>query len=184
MSPLAFSPLSVCLLQTWDILAGVLVLLFDTWELFNRQREYFVLYIQTKCVFGLLAMQTHFIGFVSVVSLLTDVKGVHFRLWSGWLLLQAQRRTMTVNASTQRKKLILDVDTGIDDAHAIMLALSNPTVDVVAITCANGNVKVDDVAANTLRVLQVCNRMDVSCVCYKQDYCQSHACLQVQMYES
>ena len=74
---------------------------------------------------------------------------------------------MSVNASAQRKKLILDVDTGIDDAHAIMLALSNPTVDVVAITCANGNVKIDDVAANTLRVLQVCNRMDVSCVCYK-----------------
>ena len=74
---------------------------------------------------------------------------------------------MSVNTSSQRKKLILDVDTGIDDAHAIMLAVSNPTVDVLAITCANGNVKVDDVAANTLRVLQVCDKMEVSCVCCK-----------------
>ena len=72
---------------------------------------------------------------------------------------------MSVNTSSQCKKLILDVDTGIDDAHAIMLAVSNPTVDVLAITCANGNVKIDDVTANTLRVLQVCDRMDVSCVC-------------------
>lgn len=84
---------------------------------------------------------------------------------------------MTVNTSTQRKKLILDVDTGIDDAHAIMLALSNPTVDVVAITCANGNVKIDDVAANTLRVLQVCNRMDVSCVCVLQARLLSKSCM-------
>ena len=74
---------------------------------------------------------------------------------------------MSVDASSQRKKLILDVDTGTDDAHAIMLAVSNPTVDVLAITCANGNVKVDDVAANTLRVLQVCDKMEVSCVCCK-----------------
>ncbi|XP_076452412.1 nucleoside hydrolase-like [Babylonia areolata] len=58
-------------------------------------------------------------------------------------------------------KMVIDVDTGIDDAHAIMLALSRSDVDVLAITCAGGNVRIDDVVDNTLRVLQICGRMDV-----------------------
>lgn len=59
-------------------------------------------------------------------------------------------------------RVILDVDTGIDDSHAIMMALAHPNVEVLAITCANGNVNVDLVCANTLRVLKACNREDVS----------------------
>ncbi|XP_076108857.1 nucleoside hydrolase-like [Mytilus galloprovincialis] len=58
-------------------------------------------------------------------------------------------------------KMIIDVDTGVDDASAIMLALSRPEVEVVAITCVNGNVAIDDVCRNTLRVLKVCNRLDI-----------------------
>lgn len=42
------------------------------------------------------------------------------------------------------------------------MALSRPDVELVAITCVSGNVEVDQVAVNTLRVLQVCNRLDVS----------------------
>ncbi|XP_025090794.1 probable uridine nucleosidase 2 isoform X3 [Pomacea canaliculata] len=63
--------------------------------------------------------------------------------------------------AARKKKVILDVDTGVDDAHAIILALTHPSVDVVAITCANGNLKIDDVVANTFRVLQTCKRFDV-----------------------
>uniref|UniRef100_A0A2C9JLM9 Uncharacterized protein n=1 Tax=Biomphalaria glabrata TaxID=6526 RepID=A0A2C9JLM9_BIOGL len=59
-------------------------------------------------------------------------------------------------------KVILDVDTGIDDSHAIMLALAHPNVEILAITCVNGNVNVDLVCQNTLRVLKACDREDVS----------------------
>ncbi|KAL5016066.1 hypothetical protein ScPMuIL_005655 [Solemya velum] len=59
------------------------------------------------------------------------------------------------------RKLLIDVDTGVDDAHAIILALSRPNVDVIAITCVAGNTNVDKVCENTLNVLKVCNRMDV-----------------------
>ncbi|XP_005094986.1 uncharacterized protein C1683.06c [Aplysia californica] len=58
-------------------------------------------------------------------------------------------------------RVILDVDTGIDDSHAIMLALAHPKVEILAITCANGNVNVDLVCENTLRVLKACNREDI-----------------------
>ncbi|BFZ04355.1 hypothetical protein BsWGS_07394 [Bradybaena similaris] len=67
------------------------------------------------------------------------------------------------NGSFKQPKLrvILDVDTGIDDSHAIMLALAHPNVEILAITCANGNVNVDLVCANTLRVLKACGREDI-----------------------
>ena len=60
------------------------------------------------------------------------------------------------------RKFIIDVDTGVDDAQALMLALSRPDIDVVAITCVAGNVQLDKVCINTLKVLTICKRLDVS----------------------
>lgn len=60
-----------------------------------------------------------------------------------------------------RKKLVMDVDCGVDDAQAIMLVLAAPNVDILGITCVHGNTPVDNVCGNTLRVLQACNRLDV-----------------------
>lgn len=59
------------------------------------------------------------------------------------------------------RKVIIDVDTGVDDAQAIMLALSRPDIDVLAITCVSGNVDVEKVCINTLKVLKVCNRLNI-----------------------
>lgn len=61
-----------------------------------------------------------------------------------------------------KKKLIIDVDTGVDDAMAIMVALANPDVEILGITCCHGNTPLENVLKNTLRVLKVCNRLDVS----------------------
>lgn len=60
------------------------------------------------------------------------------------------------------KKLILDVDTGVDDAQGIMMALAAPGVQILGITCCHGNTPLENVLRNTLRVLKVCNRLDVS----------------------
>lgn len=62
----------------------------------------------------------------------------------------------------EKTKLIIDCDAGIDDMQAIMLALSRQEAEVLAITCVNGNTNVDNVCRNVLRVLSVCNRMDVN----------------------
>ncbi|KAF3706255.1 Inosine-uridine preferring nucleoside hydrolase [Channa argus] len=59
------------------------------------------------------------------------------------------------------KKLILDVDTGVDDAQAIMVALATPDVEILGITCCHGNTPLDNVLKNTLRVLKVCKRLDI-----------------------
>ena len=52
-----------------------------------------------------------------------------------------------------KRKLILDVDTGTDDAVAIMLAALHPDLDLVGCTTVNGNVEVQYCTDNTLRVL-------------------------------
>ncbi|XP_061660779.1 inosine-uridine preferring nucleoside hydrolase-like [Syngnathoides biaculeatus] len=59
------------------------------------------------------------------------------------------------------KKLILDVDTGVDDAQAIMMALAASNVEILAITCTHGNTPLQNSLKNTLRVLKVCNRLDI-----------------------
>jgi inosine-uridine nucleoside N-ribohydrolase len=59
------------------------------------------------------------------------------------------------------QKLILDCDTGTDDAVAIMLAALHPDLDLVAVTTVNGNVEVQYCTDNTLRVLDHIGRSEV-----------------------
>jgi len=70
-----------------------------------------------------------------------------------------------VSASAQltgdRKPLVLDVDTGVDDACAILLAATHPRLDLRAVSCAGGNAPIDDVVRNTLTVLTAAGRGDV-----------------------
>ena len=52
-----------------------------------------------------------------------------------------------------RRKLILDVDTGTDDAVAIMCAALHPSLELVACTTVNGNREIEHTTENTLRTL-------------------------------
>jgi inosine-uridine nucleoside N-ribohydrolase len=52
------------------------------------------------------------------------------------------------------KKVILDVDPGIDDAMAICMALFDPEVEVVAITSAGGNVPPHMAARNVQAIIE------------------------------
>ncbi|WP_026926809.1 nucleoside hydrolase [Granulicoccus phenolivorans] len=58
-------------------------------------------------------------------------------------------------------RLIADVDTGIDDALALVWLAAQPEVELVAVTTCAGNTDADQAAANSLGVLQVCGRDDV-----------------------
>ncbi|KAH0624632.1 hypothetical protein JD844_032291, partial [Phrynosoma platyrhinos] len=63
-----------------------------------------------------------------------------------------------------KKLLLLDVDCGVDDAAAIMIALASPSVEVLGITCCYGNSLLENTSRNVLRVLHVCNKLKVSLV--------------------
>jgi purine nucleosidase len=57
--------------------------------------------------------------------------------------------------------LLLDVDTGIDDALAILYACGSPDAELLAITCCAGNAALDDTLRNTRAVLELVGRGDV-----------------------
>ncbi|EST29402.1 nucleoside hydrolase [Streptomyces roseochromogenus] len=50
--------------------------------------------------------------------------------------------------------VIIDCDTGVDDALALLLAVRHPGLDLRAVTCVAGNTDVDGVVRNTLTVLE------------------------------
>ena len=59
------------------------------------------------------------------------------------------------------RRVILDVDPGIDDAIAILLALRSPELKVEALTTVAGNVTVERASENALRVLSLARRTDI-----------------------
>src|SRR6478609_7815248 len=63
--------------------------------------------------------------------------------------------------ASHRLPVVLDVDTGIDDACAVLLAAMHPDLDLRAVSCVGGNAGVDDVVRNTLTVLDAAGRPDV-----------------------
>jgi purine nucleosidase len=62
---------------------------------------------------------------------------------------------------TERARLILDVDTGIDDSLALLYAAASPEADLVAVTCVSGNIDAHQVGINTRAVLELAGRTDV-----------------------
>ncbi|MEO8424399.1 MAG: nucleoside hydrolase [Actinomycetota bacterium] len=57
--------------------------------------------------------------------------------------------------------LILDVDTGVDDALGILYALASPEVTLIGATTVMGNVDVERTTENTLALLELCGYADV-----------------------
>jgi inosine-uridine nucleoside N-ribohydrolase len=52
------------------------------------------------------------------------------------------------------KRVVLDMDPGIDDAMVLLLALNSPKLDVAAITTVSGNVNLRKGTANALRLVE------------------------------
>ncbi|EUA06650.1 inosine-uridine preferring nucleoside hydrolase family protein [Mycobacterium xenopi 4042] len=54
-----------------------------------------------------------------------------------------------------------DVDTGVDDAIALVYLLASPDAELVGIASTGGNVAVDQVCVNNLGLLELCRADDV-----------------------
>lgn len=62
---------------------------------------------------------------------------------------------------TNKFPVILDVDTGIDDAVAIIMACYQKQLDIKLITCCFGNADIDHVVTNTITVLEQINKQNI-----------------------
>ncbi len=64
-------------------------------------------------------------------------------------------------AHPEPRPLILDVDTGIDDMIALLIAATSPEINLRGVTCVAGNVEIHHVARNTGKILRMVGRGDV-----------------------
>jgi len=60
------------------------------------------------------------------------------------------------------RKIIIDTDPGVDDAMAIYLALRSPELELVGLTTIFGNSNVEATTRNTLNLLHVAGRTDIT----------------------
>lgn len=58
-------------------------------------------------------------------------------------------------------KLVIDTDPGIDDCHALMMALSHPNVIILGITIVSGNTSLENGLRNIHYLLHTFNRTDI-----------------------
>ena len=63
--------------------------------------------------------------------------------------------------SSRAVPILLDVDTGIDDALALLYLLGEPRARLLGVTAMEGSVPLAQVARNTLAVLHLCGREDI-----------------------
>ena len=94
-------------------------------------------------------------------QLLVSPRNAHFRLIVRFRQLIFCGIECTFHELMAKRKLIIDCDAGVDDAQAIILALSHEDVEVLAITCVVGNTSIDQVCVNVLKVLELCDRTDI-----------------------
>lgn len=65
------------------------------------------------------------------------------------------------------RKVIIDVDVGVDDYFAILLLLNaekHGNIKIEAIFCTAGNTSLNNVCKNVMRLLKTVNRLDVSII--------------------
>jgi inosine-uridine nucleoside N-ribohydrolase len=68
---------------------------------------------------------------------------------------------MTGAESARRTPVFADVDTGVDDAMALVYLLASEDAELVGIASTAGNVGVDQVCRNNLGLLEVCGVTDI-----------------------
>ncbi|KAL0028300.1 hypothetical protein WJX79_008293 [Trebouxia sp. C0005] len=81
-----------------------------------------------------------------------------------WVLLAGDmgvQHAIKFQSSSRSRKLWVDCDAGVDDAQALLLALTAPNVELVGISAVHGNVGMSQVLRNVARVLTLCSRPDI-----------------------
>jgi inosine-uridine nucleoside N-ribohydrolase len=80
---------------------------------------------------------------------------------AGAFLANSLPRVPLTAGSAPPRRIIIDADTGVDDAIAILLALRSAELKVEAITAVSGNVPLAFTLPNTLRMVEITGRKDV-----------------------
>lgn len=69
--------------------------------------------------------------------------------------------SLTNSLSTHKFPVWLDTDPGIDDAFAIALAATHPSINLIGVSSASGNLGIGITSQNALDLLYSLNRADI-----------------------
>jgi inosine-uridine nucleoside N-ribohydrolase len=94
-------------------------------------------------------------------SYLLDMSRRSFIGCSAGAVLAGSLPVFSLAAPSVPRRILLDCDTGVDDAIAILLALRSPELKIEAVTAVSGNVPLAFTLPNTLRMVELTGRMDV-----------------------
>jgi inosine-uridine nucleoside N-ribohydrolase len=70
-------------------------------------------------------------------------------------------RTMSPQAAKGSSRVIIDTDTGVDDAFALLFAMRSPELKIEAITAVSGNVPLELTLPNAMRMVEIAGRTDI-----------------------
>jgi inosine-uridine nucleoside N-ribohydrolase len=81
-------------------------------------------------------------------------------------LVMAGLAPASVSAAPQKPRIaiVVDADTGVDDAAALAYLLNQPEADILGITAVAGNTSVEDAANNALILLEAAKRTEIPVV--------------------
>ena len=68
---------------------------------------------------------------------------------------------MTAPHPVVPEPMVIDTDPGVDDAIALLMALSSPEIDVIGLTTTAGNVPIGPATRNALAILESLGRTDI-----------------------
>lgn len=74
---------------------------------------------------------------------------------------QENRVTEKESPAQGKMKMILDLDTGIDDALALAYALADPNIELIGVVASFGNVEMEESVTNTLNLLDLLDHPEV-----------------------
>lgn len=66
-----------------------------------------------------------------------------------------------MSANSSKLKLIIDTDPGVDDCHAIMMALSSKNIELIGLSCVSGNTSLENGLKNLHFLLQTFERREI-----------------------
>jgi inosine-uridine nucleoside N-ribohydrolase len=94
-------------------------------------------------------------------SFLSDMSRRSFLGCSAGAVLASSFPAFSLAVPASPRRILLDCDTGVDDAIAILLALRSPELKVEAVTAVSGNVPLAFTLPNTLRMVELTGRTDI-----------------------
>src|SRR5690606_30507291 len=87
---------------------------------------------------------------------------IHYSTWCTKRYADIRKiKNLFIKGDIMMVKMILDLDTGVDDGMALAYAIGSKEIDLIGVTGTFGNVYTEDGVQNVMNILHMCNVSDI-----------------------